>query len=254
MFIERKKELKKLNTLYDSGKFQLTILYGKRNTGKTTLIKEFCKNKKVIYLAGKCADESVQLRHFCHEIETRCKNIIFNNETFNYSLNLNNWEDIFNCIYQLSKSQRIVFVMDEYQYLTETGTHFSIQLNDFIKNKFSSSQVFLILCSSSIDYIKDKLVKSDEYLYQKYHALLHIHPFHYFEMKFLFPEYTPEEQLLLYGITNGMPGYLSNIDANLSVRNNIINLYLTENGILYQEVFHFMNAVFREPSTYNSII
>lgn len=254
MFIKREKELKKLNTLYYTQKFQLAIIYGKKQVGKTSLIKEFCKDKNAIYLTGKSADPDVQLKHFCHEIERRCNNSILNNQNLKCSLSINTWEDIFNCLYQLSQKAPIIFVIDEYHYLAETGKNFFIQLNSFIKEKFLHRKIFLILCSSSIGYVKDKLLNAEDYIYQRYNALLQLHPFTYFETISLFPEFTPEEQALLYGITNGMPGYLSLINSNLSIKDNIINLYLKENGFLYQEVLHLMDAAFREPSTYNSII
>ena len=41
MFIGRKRELKKLNTLYKSDQFEFVVFYGRRRVGKTTLINEF---------------------------------------------------------------------------------------------------------------------------------------------------------------------------------------------------------------------
>lgn len=49
MFIGRKRELKKLNTLYKSDQFEFVVFYGRRRVGKTTLINEFIKDKASIY-------------------------------------------------------------------------------------------------------------------------------------------------------------------------------------------------------------
>ncbi|HZK70445.1 MAG TPA: ATP-binding protein, partial [Clostridia bacterium] len=38
MFIGRERELKKLNDLYESIKFEFAVIYGRRRIGKTTLI------------------------------------------------------------------------------------------------------------------------------------------------------------------------------------------------------------------------
>jgi AAA+ ATPase superfamily predicted ATPase len=46
MFIGREAELKKLNEMYISGKYECAVIYGRRRVGKTTLIKEFIKDKK----------------------------------------------------------------------------------------------------------------------------------------------------------------------------------------------------------------
>ncbi len=45
MFIGREKELKNLNNLYNTNKFQFPVIYGRRRVGKTALINEFVKDK-----------------------------------------------------------------------------------------------------------------------------------------------------------------------------------------------------------------
>ena len=47
MFVGRERELKKMNALYDSGHFEFAVFYGRRRVGKTTLIKEFIKDKEL---------------------------------------------------------------------------------------------------------------------------------------------------------------------------------------------------------------
>ena len=52
MFIGREQELKKLNRMYQSDKLEVAVIYGRRRVGKTTLINEFCKDKKTIFFAA----------------------------------------------------------------------------------------------------------------------------------------------------------------------------------------------------------
>ena len=52
MFIGREQELKTLNRLYNSNKFEFAVIYGRRRVGKTALIREFIKNKDVIFFTG----------------------------------------------------------------------------------------------------------------------------------------------------------------------------------------------------------
>lgn len=48
----KKKELKKLESMYQEDTFQFAVIYGRRRIGKTTLISEFLKDKKAIsYIA-----------------------------------------------------------------------------------------------------------------------------------------------------------------------------------------------------------
>ena len=48
MFIGRKNELLQLNRLYNSGKFEFAVIYGRRRVGKTAIINEFVKDKNAL--------------------------------------------------------------------------------------------------------------------------------------------------------------------------------------------------------------
>ena len=52
MFIGRKNELLQLNRLYNSGKFEFAVIYGRRRVGKTAIINEFVKDKNAICFTG----------------------------------------------------------------------------------------------------------------------------------------------------------------------------------------------------------
>ena len=46
MFVGRESELTKLEKMYSTNEFQFAVIYGRRRVGKTTLIREFLKNKE----------------------------------------------------------------------------------------------------------------------------------------------------------------------------------------------------------------
>ena len=49
MFIGRERELKSLQNVYDKDGFGMTVIYGRRRIGKSTLIAEFIRNRKSIF-------------------------------------------------------------------------------------------------------------------------------------------------------------------------------------------------------------
>lgn len=52
MFIGRQKELSILNKHYQTDTFQCIVMYGRRRVGKTSVIKEFIKDKDAVYFTG----------------------------------------------------------------------------------------------------------------------------------------------------------------------------------------------------------
>jgi AAA+ ATPase superfamily predicted ATPase len=49
MFIGRERELRSLESVYEKKGFGMTVIYGRRRVGKSTLIREFGKDKKIIF-------------------------------------------------------------------------------------------------------------------------------------------------------------------------------------------------------------
>lgn len=52
MFLGREAELEALENLYRSGRFEMPVVYGRRRIGKSTLIREFTKNKKTVFFTA----------------------------------------------------------------------------------------------------------------------------------------------------------------------------------------------------------
>jgi AAA+ ATPase superfamily predicted ATPase len=55
-FINRQNELAFLEKAYNSNGFQFIPIYGRRRIGKTELVKQFLKNKKVFYYLADTLD------------------------------------------------------------------------------------------------------------------------------------------------------------------------------------------------------
>lgn len=68
MFIGRARELASLNRLYYSGRFEFTVIYGRRRVGKTALINQFIRDKKAIYFMGVESNAKQNLENFSRNI------------------------------------------------------------------------------------------------------------------------------------------------------------------------------------------
>ena len=92
-------------------------------------------------------------------------------------------------------------------------------------------------------------------LYGRRTAQFKILPFCYSQTKDYFGDsYNVLDAAILYGMTGGVPLYLSLIDKQLSVSDNIKLNFLTPSGYLFEEPRNLIKQECREPAHYNAII
>ena len=81
MFIGRKKELKSLEDLYAESGFSMTVIYGRRRIGKSTLIAKFIQNKNAIFYAatkvGKNRNTELFAKQVISVVEPNLENVTF---------------------------------------------------------------------------------------------------------------------------------------------------------------------------------
>jgi len=248
MFFGREDELKKLNEMYTSGRYECAVIYGRRRVGKTTLIKEFIKDKKAIYFLAREADGGVNLAGFSNDVYAVTAKELKGNAFFA------DWEKAFDYIYQISKSERLVLVIDEFPYLAGGFNPISSILQAHIDNAWKNSKLFLILCGSSMSLMEKQVLAYKSPLYGRRTAQFKVLPFSFFGSLPFLEDFNKEEKALLYGVTGGIPDYLIKINPAKSVRDNIIDLFFTPSGHLYEEPSNLLKQELREPSTYNGII
>lgn len=246
MFIGRSRELNKLNTLYNSDQFEFAVFYGRRRVGKTTLINEFITQKKAVYYMAVEGTKKENLTGLSKA---------FLQESLAPLSQFNDYEDLLVYIDQLALTgERYIVAIDEFPYLAASYPAISSLLQKHIDHCWKNSNLFLILCGSSMSFMEEQVLGYKSPLYGRRTAQFKIHPFTFFEAKQMLPTFTPEEQAILYGVTGGIPEYLSRINPRLSLEQNLIELFFDESGRLFEEPVNLLKQELREPATYHSII
>ena len=249
IFIGRKKELKLLEELYNSQKFEMLILRGRIKVGKSYLLNHFSKkyqNNTVFFTADKSAEKS-NVKGFCEELNNVLKFGTFLNS-------FETWKDVFSFFKDIELKQRLVIIIDEFTYLHSSNPAFDSILQNAIDRVLKQKNVFLILCGSEVSTIEDIIDDSTKPLYGRKTAELKLEPFSYLEAKEFFPKYSNEEALTVYSILGGTPLYLSLFDDSLSIRENIIKNCLSTTGYLFNEVENLLRMELKETSFYKNIM
>lgn len=246
MFIGREKELAELNRLYAEDRFQLFVIYGRRRVGKTTLLKEFCKDKPaVFYSAEQSNDHSNLLKFsellFAHYNETTL-------EAFG------SWEKAFLYLSEKQADQSLVLVIDEFPYLADCKPELLSVLQHLIDHKLKDTKLFLILCGSYMGFMEKKVLGSKSPLFGRRTAQLQLKPFDYLTSIQFLGGFSPEEQLMLYGAFGGTALYLQQVQNHPTVEAVITNSILKPTGYLYEEPLLLLRQEVQQPGIYSAII
>ena len=66
--------------------------------------------------------------------------------------------------------------------------------------------------------------------------------------------FSNEDRITLYSVTGGIPEYLARIDNDLTLRENLQDLFFDTAGRLYEEPTNLLKQELKIPETYNAII
>lgn len=251
-FVGRSRELKGLDSLYNSDRFEMAVIYGRRRVGKTSLIRKFIENKPAIYVQGVEATSELNLRYLSDAIKDfENPNRINKNAIFaDYREAFSQVQDIANM-----RHEKIILVLDEYPYFAQADRSISSILQYVIDHVYKQfNNIMLILCGSSMSFMEHQVLGYKSPLYGRRTAQFKIRPFDIFDTRKMLDRVSISDLLGYYGITGGIPQYLSFIDQQKSVAENIKQLFLQENAPLQNEPNILMQEELRKPASYYSIL
>lgn len=246
MFIGRERELKALDKLYTSNKFEFAVLYGRRRVGKTALINQFIGDKRAIYFMGVESNAKQNLENFS-------KSILEYSSGIETETSFVSFQAALEYVFKLAEKERLVLAMDEYPYVARSSKSLASTLQLLIDKYQESSKLMLILCGSSMSYMEDHVLAYKAPLYGRRTAQMKLLPFDFEETCRYFKNFSDEDKALIYGIVGGTPQYLLQMDDTLSVEDNIKNTFLNPISFLYEEPVNLLKQEVREPAIYTAI-
>lgn len=247
MFIGRERETKTLEKLYRSDVFEFVVIYGRRRVGKTTLISEFIKDKKAVFYPGIDSNEKQNLEILSASILS----VFTGTEVGSV---FRDFHEALELIYRMSKEERLILVIDEYPYLANCYGGISSLLASFIDHKFLESKLMLILCGSSLPFMENQVLGYQSPLYGRRTAQMKIRPFTFAECSRYYRHFDRQELALAYGVTGGIPLYMSKLDDRKSMEDNIRDNFFDTSAYLFEEPGNLIKQECREPMQYNAVI
>ncbi len=252
--IGRTSEMKLFQQILDSDKSEFIAVCGRRRVGKTFLIREFFETNIVFQMAGlanRPTDE--QLRNFSASLELY---------SHNHKALPADWLDAFHqlTLYLLSLPEgRKVIFLDELPWMDTNRSNFMAGLEHFWNGWASARHdIVLIVCGSATSWMMDKLINNHGGLYNRLTRRVFLQPFSLKETDDLLHSkgifYSHYDVAVCYMIMGGIPFYLSLLDNEKSLAQNIDALFFSPSGQMRSEFANLYSALFRNSADYILIV
>ncbi len=246
MFIGRKVELNELNNRYTSGRFEMGIVYGSRRIGKTSLIKEFIKEKNAFYFQAKESNELDNRTAFSRAI----------NELIGvpYDFIYPTYSEGFDALLKYANGKTFIIVIDEIAYIAQSDKGFLSELQYNIDHKFKETDTKLILSGSIVSFMKDIIKNKRGPLFQRSTFQMNIKKMPYSDALAFLDGLSGEEKIKYLSIFGEHPFYLEMIDKTKSFDENVKRLLFNKFGTLADAPDKVLPSASNDQNTYNTIL
>ena len=246
MFIGRKEELAELSTRFDSGRFEMGVVYGSRRIGKTSLLKESIKDKAAFYFQAKESSELDNRTAFSVEVNKLIG--------VPYSFVYPSYSDGFDALLKYADGKPFVIVIDEIAFISHSDKGFLSELQFNIDHKFKATEVKLILSGSTISFMKDIIKDKTGPLFQRSTFQMHVKKLIYSDALAFLDGLSAEDKIRYLSIFGEHPFYLEMIDKSRSFDENIFNLLFSRFGNLIDAPNKVLPSASKDQNTYNTIL
>ena len=252
--IGRNYEKQRLKELYNSKQSEFVAVYGRRRVGKTFIIREIFENKISFDFVGIAnATTREQLSNFKDALFLASKK---KNKT------PNNWFEAFIQLRLFLESvpdkRKLVFI-DEIPWFDTLRSNFLKALEHFW-NSWGCVQrnLIFIVCGSATSWIINKLINNHGGLHNRLTSTLFLHPFTisetYSYLKYKKINYNIQQLCEIQMLTGGVPFYLSKLKKELSLSQNIDNMFFNKESELKFEFHNLYNSLFNNSEDYIKIV
>lgn len=259
--IGRTKEIKELNRLYTSDRAELVAIYGRRRVGKTYLVDETFSHRITFRHAGLSPDEQnpngllkLQLTHFYNSL------IIQGMKETNKP---SSWLEAFLLLEKFLESRnddsRQVVFLDELPWLDTPKSGF-VRAFEAFWNTWGCHRknLMVIVCGSANSWVQDRLLNNHGGLYNRVTYEIKLAPFNLKECEDFYrnnhvklSRYDIAQSYMIFG---GIPYYMGYVNPQMSLAQNIDNIFFSKNAVLRDEYSRLFASVFVNPESVKKIV
>lgn len=252
--IGRKYEIDRLDQCMDSNEPQLIALYGRRRVGKTFLVNHYFNGRFDFKLTG-IYDQplAVQLKNFAIELS---------GQSGGDMVIPSDWMEAFGMlkdyIDEKPDSSKVVIFFDEMPWMDTARSGF-VSAFEWFWNSYGNARTNLvfIVCGSATSWMRINIDANKGGLYNRLTCRLYLKPFTLAETEqYLLARgirWSRYDIVECYMIIGGIPYYLSLLLPEMSLSQNVDNIFFRKRAELWDEFRFLYQTLFKNSEVYISI-
>jgi len=241
-FCNRKRELAFLEGKYRTSGSQLIVLYGRRRIGKTELIREFLQDKKGAYIYCTRESFSENMKTFASQFQELTGKRYFED--------IRSLNHLFETLVDVVGEERVVVAVDEFPYLVSAEASVPSQLQKIFDEILLNSNIYLILCGSSMEMMERHVLDYRSPLYGRKTGEWKLEPFTIRDISEV-SDLSIKDIFHRWSRFGGTPAYILQSLTNFEQASDLI---LTKGEPLYNEPISLLREELRESRVYTQLL
>jgi hypothetical protein len=215
-FVGRNYWWKHLQEIDSKNEASIIVIYGRRRVGKTELIEQFFRNRKILKFEGlqpnrkgKLSPQKEKKRQI-NECLRRLGKYTKKETEYKY-LQIDEWSAFFEILLQYVLNNDVILYFEELQWLTNYQDSFLSELKPFWDDDLRKNPKLRIVISGSAPSFIVGQFMSNSAFYNRSENLIHLKPLNLIEINAFLSQKGPREVLLAALTTGGVCEYLKQI-------------------------------------------
>lgn len=249
MFVDRQPELAFLTGVVERqrpGPAQLILLYGRRRVGKTSLLRHWSAQAGLptVYWTAEREPAALQRRKLYAAVLGL---------PAAQAPAFASWGDVWAAVAAVLGDRRQILILDELPYAIESDPALLSSLQHAWDHTFQHQHAIIVLCGSQVR-VMESLQAMQSPLFGRLTGQWHLQPLPFAALRAFFPAWSVDERIAAYALVGGIPAYLSWLDPELSVLENLRHVLLAPGSMFAAEPAFLLYDEVREPQPHLAIL
>lgn len=247
--IDRVGEQVALRDLVSSRRKQLAIVYGRRQVGKTYLLRHVWEaTTRPLYFLAAALTPDLNRQDLVRELA------LWSGQAL-HPEDFPNWRTVFRELAAQAEREPVVVILDEFQYLLDAGPEVTSQLIAIWDRLPDDLPLVLVLSGSAVTTMAH-LTAGGEPLFGRVTWAKQLEPFDYRDAARMAPWLGLRDASYLYGILGGTPSYLAAFHEHETLSEGVVRTFVAATGQVHLQLLSQIEQItgIRQPAEYRAAL